>query len=112
MHVLNVVVGCIASDLGTGSTHELKEERRLLYVAMTMARDELHILLPQRLFVTQQVRNGDGQGRGPAFVRLCSCTCGLSYRLTLQKLSLCRRCFQSRSSAFSHQLYCCPLPDT
>jgi DNA helicase-2/ATP-dependent DNA helicase PcrA len=36
--VLNVVDGCIPSDLGTGSTAEIEEERRLLYVAMTRAR--------------------------------------------------------------------------
>ncbi len=59
VHVLNVVDGCIPSDLGTGSTHELEEERRLLYVAMTRARDELHLITPQRFFVTQQTRNGD-----------------------------------------------------
>ena len=59
VHVLNVVDGCIPSDLGTGTTHELEEERRLLYVAMTRARDELHLLVPQRFYVTQQTRNGD-----------------------------------------------------
>ncbi|MBU1304592.1 MAG: ATP-binding domain-containing protein, partial [Alphaproteobacteria bacterium] len=59
VHVLNVVDGCIPSDLGTGSTHELEEERRLLYVAMTRARDELHLIVPQRFFVTQQSKHGD-----------------------------------------------------
>jgi DNA helicase-2/ATP-dependent DNA helicase PcrA len=59
VHVLNVVDGCIPSDLGTGSTHELEEERRLLYVAMTRARDELHLVVPQRFFVTQQQKHGD-----------------------------------------------------
>jgi DNA helicase-2/ATP-dependent DNA helicase PcrA len=59
VHVLNVVDGCIPSDLGTGSTHELEEERRLLYVAMTRARDELHLITPQRFFVTQQTKFGD-----------------------------------------------------
>ncbi|KQN72719.1 ATP-dependent helicase [Devosia sp. Leaf64] len=59
VHVLNVVDGCIPSDLGTGSTHEIEEERRLLYVAMTRAKDELHLLVPQRFYVTQQTRNGD-----------------------------------------------------
>jgi DNA helicase-2/ATP-dependent DNA helicase PcrA len=59
VHVLNVVDGCIPSDLGTGSTHELEEERRLLYVAMTRARDELHLIVPQRFFVTQQAKHGD-----------------------------------------------------
>jgi DNA helicase-2/ATP-dependent DNA helicase PcrA len=59
VHVLNVVDGCIPSDLGTGSTHELEEERRLLYVAMTRARDQLHMIIPQRFFVTQQQKHGD-----------------------------------------------------
>ena len=34
MFVLNVVDGCIPSDLATGTTAEIEEERRLLYVAM------------------------------------------------------------------------------
>ncbi len=59
VHVLNAVDGCIPSDLGTGSTHELEEERRLLYVAMTRARDALHLIVPQRFFVTQQQKLGD-----------------------------------------------------
>ncbi|HEY9010290.1 MAG TPA: ATP-dependent helicase [Devosia sp.] len=59
VHVLNVTDGGIPSDLGTGSTHELEEERRLLYVAMTRARDELHLLIPQRFFVPQQTAHGD-----------------------------------------------------
>ena len=54
VHVLNVVDGCIPSDLGTGSTHELEEERRLLYVAMTRAKDELHLIVPQRFYVHNQ----------------------------------------------------------
>ena len=59
VHVLNVVDGCIPSDLGTGSTHELEEERRLLYVAMTRARDALHLMVPQRFFTHQQHAYGD-----------------------------------------------------
>ena len=59
VHVLNVVDGAIPSDLGTGSTHELEEERRLLYVAMTRAKDELHLMIPQRFYVHQQTPRGD-----------------------------------------------------
>src|SRR5258708_26631736 len=33
--VLNVVDGCLPSDLGTAASAEIEEERRLLYVAMT-----------------------------------------------------------------------------
>jgi DNA helicase-2/ATP-dependent DNA helicase PcrA len=35
------------------------EERRLLYVAMTRARHRLHLLVPQRFYVTQQGEFGD-----------------------------------------------------
>jgi DNA helicase-2/ATP-dependent DNA helicase PcrA len=57
--VLNVVDGCIPSDLGTSTTAELEEERRLVYVAMTRAKDELHLLVPQRFFAHQQSARGD-----------------------------------------------------
>lgn len=57
--VLNVVDGCIPSDLSTGTTDEIEEERRLLYVAMTRARDSLHLLVPQRFFTSGQSGTGD-----------------------------------------------------
>ncbi len=57
--VLNVVDGCIPSDLGTGSSAEIEEERRLLYVAMTRAKDQLTLGVPLRFYVTQQTRNGE-----------------------------------------------------
>ncbi len=57
--VLNVVDGCIPSDMATGNATEIEEERRLLYVAMTRARQHLHLLVPQRFYVTQQAEFGD-----------------------------------------------------
>lgn len=57
--VLNVVDGCIPSDLGTGSTDEIEEERRLLYVAMTRARDALDLVVPKRFYVHGQSAGGD-----------------------------------------------------
>lgn len=59
VHVLNVVDGCIPSDMATGSRDELEEERRLLYVAMTRAKEQLHLIVPQRFYVTQQSGGGD-----------------------------------------------------
>jgi DNA helicase-2/ATP-dependent DNA helicase PcrA len=59
VHLLNVVDGCIPSDMATGTSEEIEEERRLLYVAMTRARDALHLLVPQRFFTHQQGRFGD-----------------------------------------------------
>jgi len=57
--LLNAVDGCIPSDLATGSAAEIEEERRLLYVAMTRARDHLDIVVPQRFYVSQQAAGGD-----------------------------------------------------
>jgi DNA helicase II / ATP-dependent DNA helicase PcrA len=47
------------SDLGTGTSAEIEEERRLLYVAMTRAKDDLHLVVPQRFFVPGQQAQGD-----------------------------------------------------
>ena len=54
VHILNVVDGCMPADMATGSAAEIEEERRLLYVGMTRARDELSLWMPQRFHVTQQ----------------------------------------------------------
>jgi DNA helicase-2/ATP-dependent DNA helicase PcrA len=59
VYVLNAVDGCIPSDMATGSAQEIEEERRLLYVAMTRARDRLMLVLPQRFYTHQQARRGD-----------------------------------------------------
>ncbi len=59
VHVLNVVDGCMPADIATGRSEEIEEERRLLYVAMTRARDALSLWTPQRFHVTQQRAYGD-----------------------------------------------------
>ena len=59
VHLLNAVDGCMPSDLATGNAAEIEEERRLLYVAMTRAKEHLQIVVPQRFYVTQQAQYGD-----------------------------------------------------
>jgi len=59
VQVLNVVDGCIPSDMATATSAELEEERRLLYVAMTRAKDHLALVVPQRFHVRQQAAFGD-----------------------------------------------------
>jgi DNA helicase-2/ATP-dependent DNA helicase PcrA len=59
VRLLNVVDGCIPSDMATRTPEEIEEERRLLYVAMTRAKDELDLVVPQRFFSHQQARLGD-----------------------------------------------------
>jgi DNA helicase-2/ATP-dependent DNA helicase PcrA len=57
--VLNAVDGCMPIDLSAGERKELEEERRLLYVAMTRAKDSLHLITPQRFFTSGQAARGD-----------------------------------------------------
>ena len=57
--VLNCVDGCIPSDLATGTPEEIEEERRLFYVAMTRAKDALHLMVPVRFYTHGQAARGD-----------------------------------------------------
>ena len=57
--VLNTADGCIPSDMATDKPEQIEEERRLLYVAMTRAREHLHLVHPLRFYKHQQHRHGD-----------------------------------------------------
>ena len=57
--LLNVADGNFPSEFSTGRPDLVEEERRLLYVAMTRARTDLHLMAPLKYYVTQQSRMGD-----------------------------------------------------
>jgi len=57
--ILNVSDGSFPSEFSTASPELIEEERRLLYVAMTRAKRDLHLVAPLRYHVTQQHRHGD-----------------------------------------------------
>jgi DNA helicase-2/ATP-dependent DNA helicase PcrA len=63
--ILNVVDGCIPSDMATGISDQIGEERHLLYVAMTRAKQHLLLVQPLRFFFTHQRRDGDGHMFAP-----------------------------------------------
>jgi DNA helicase-2/ATP-dependent DNA helicase PcrA len=63
--VLNLVDGCIPSDMATGRPEQIDEERRLLYVAMTRAREHLHLLQPLRFYLVHQHRHGRAHVMAP-----------------------------------------------
>jgi DNA helicase II / ATP-dependent DNA helicase PcrA len=64
VYVLNVSDGNFPSEFSTGKPEMVEEERRLLYVAMTRARNELHLCAPLKYQVTQQPKNGDAHVYG------------------------------------------------
>ena len=64
VHVLNVADGNFPSEYATGRAELIEEERRLLYVAMTRAKNELHLIAPLRYYVTGQPRRGDAHVYG------------------------------------------------
>ncbi len=59
VHVLNVSDGNFPNEFATGRPDLVEEERRLLYVAMTRAKTDLHLIAPLKYYVTQQSRMGD-----------------------------------------------------
>jgi DNA helicase-2/ATP-dependent DNA helicase PcrA len=59
VYVLNVADGNFPSEFSVGKPALVEEERRLLYVAMTRARNELHLCAPLKYLTTQQPKDGD-----------------------------------------------------
>jgi DNA helicase-2/ATP-dependent DNA helicase PcrA len=59
VYVLNVVDGSFPSEFSTGRGDLIDEERRLLYVAMTRARNELHLVQPLKFPLAQQPKTTD-----------------------------------------------------
>jgi DNA helicase-2/ATP-dependent DNA helicase PcrA len=51
VHVIHAADGMFPSDMACGDAEGIEEERRLMYVAVTRARDALEINLPRRFHV-------------------------------------------------------------
>ena len=63
VHVIRANDGSFPSDMATGHTREIEEERRLFYVALTRAKEHLHIYAPVR-FHLGPVPRGDRHSYG------------------------------------------------
>jgi DNA helicase-2/ATP-dependent DNA helicase PcrA len=50
VHVIHAADGMIPSDMSVGDEAGVEEERRLLYVAMTRAKDMLYVYFPLRYY--------------------------------------------------------------
>ena len=64
VYLLNVADGNFPSEFSTGRPELIEEERRLLYVAMTRAKQDLHLIAPLKYYLTQQSRAGDAHVYG------------------------------------------------
>ena len=65
VHVIHAADGMIPSDMATGNAEEIEEERRLLYVAMTRAKDVLAVYFPLRYY-----RRGHGLDDAHSYAQL------------------------------------------
>ncbi|HEV2284559.1 MAG TPA: ATP-dependent helicase [Steroidobacteraceae bacterium] len=64
VYLLNVVDGSFPSEFSTGRPELIEEERRLLYVALTRAQNDLALVMPLKFHLTQQSRQGDAHVYG------------------------------------------------
>jgi DNA helicase II / ATP-dependent DNA helicase PcrA len=64
VYVLNFSDGAFPNEHAAGRPDLVEEERRLLYVAMTRAKHDLHLVAPLKYYITQQSRTGDAHVYG------------------------------------------------
>jgi DNA helicase-2/ATP-dependent DNA helicase PcrA len=57
--ILNVNDGNFPNEFACGDAGRIEEERRLLYVAMTRAKESLSLIRPLKYWVPEQTRHGD-----------------------------------------------------
>jgi DNA helicase-2/ATP-dependent DNA helicase PcrA len=62
VYVIHAADGNIPSDMATGSAAEIEEELRLFYVALTRARDQLHVCHPLRYYHANRHAFSDRHG--------------------------------------------------
>ncbi len=64
VYLLNVVDGSFPSEFATGKAELIEEERRLFYVALTRAQNDLILMAPLKFHLTNQSRHGDAHVYG------------------------------------------------
>ncbi|MBK6596760.1 MAG: ATP-dependent helicase [Proteobacteria bacterium] len=64
VYILNVVDGSFPNEFSTGRADLIEEERRLLYVGMTRAKNDLSLIAPLRFQITSQPRTSDAHVYG------------------------------------------------
>ena len=91
--MLHVTDGSFPSEFSTGKPELIEEERRLMYVAMTRAKQSLALISPMRFHVTQQAPTGDRHVYGAR-----------SRFVTERLMATMRACFKGRGEADATRL--------
>lgn len=94
--VINFSDGNFPSEFSTGKPELIEEERRLLYVAMTRAKQSLDLVSPLRYHVVQQRRDGDKHVYGAR-----------SRFMTDDLMTTVDRVFHGRSEARAERQFAC-----
>ncbi len=76
VHIIHAADGMIPSDMAVGDEDGIEEERRLLYVAMTRAKDSLYVHFPLRYY-HRRFDMGDGHGYAQRSRYLTDAVCAL-----------------------------------
>ena len=76
VHVIAAVDGAFPSDMALRSTEGLEEEQRLFYVAVTRARDALHVYTPLRM-PHHRTASDDRHSYAPASRFLTAAACAV-----------------------------------
>ena len=92
--MLNVTDGSFPSEFSTGKPELIEEERRLMYVAMTRAKQSLALISPLRFHVSQQAPTGDKHVYGAR-----------SRFVTERLMATMRTCFKGRDEAGATKLH-------
>ena len=59
VHILNVADGNFPNEYSAGDDRAIEEERRLLNVAITRAKNEVHLIQPLKYWIPEQQKYGD-----------------------------------------------------
>ncbi|MBV9665738.1 MAG: ATP-dependent helicase [Actinobacteria bacterium] len=86
VYVIHAADGCLPSDMALTDKDGLEEERRLFYVAITRAKDTLHVSYPQRFYHRRNVRDDSH-----------------SFALPSRFLSPAQLCFDERAIGFEDE---------
>lgn len=75
VHLIAAYDGNFPADMSAGSREQIAEERRLMYVALTRARQSLTVYVPRRYYFRRDHSDGHGYGKPSRFLSPAARAC-------------------------------------